>query len=243
MIRTKIYTLASVIVVVFSVTCFYYLTRAQDEPESIIFTASEMREFTPSDILNLKLEFRHVWGNAKRSRKIIITGSGDFVIYDWQHATPEREGVLSGELPSSYFAPSELEMVMRDNVDYELQVKGQIGEEVIKQILMIIADAVDGNYALSPTTGDFLSETLSVTLSFSDKGIEVIEEVNMDYHDPIKLQALFGIEQLLEGATSKVEVEEISRDEYTDFSLENSPHTREAYNAQWKLRWTKAEDN
>jgi len=234
MIKRKLYILASLIVVVFSVTFFYYATRAQDKPESIILTADEMRQFASSDLADIKLMFRHLWGNAKRSRRIIITGSGDFVINDWQHATPEKEGVLSGELPSSYFAPSELEMVMRDNVDYDLQVKGQIEKEVIKQIIAVVADAVDGNYATSLATGD-LTEQMDFELSLGDKGITVFEEVNMDYHNPVKLQALFDIEQLLEGAISKVEVKEISRDEYTDFSLEHNPNTREAYNAQWNL--------
>jgi len=235
MIQRKLYVLGCLVIVVLSVTCFYYATRAQDEPESVILKASEMREFTPSDISNLKLEFRHVWGNAKRSRVIMISGSGDFVINDWQHATPEKEGVLSGSLPSSYFAPSELAMVMRDNVDYDLQVKGQIKKEIIKQIIVITADAVEGDYALSLPAVDSLSESMAIELSVGEKGIVIIEKLNEDYHNPVKLQALLNIEQLLEEAISKADVHEISRDEYTDFFLENLPNTRQAYNAQWKL--------
>ena len=237
--KTFYIALASISAIMATTLAYIHTTRAQGYMNSIILSSDELKEINPAEFDEVRIKFIHTWGNAYRSRRIIMLGSGEYAISDWQDAAQLKQDVLAGEIERSYFEPSELEMVLRDNVEFNIYFRGRINPEMIKQILNITASAVDGNYALSKGGSEFWSDHMYCAVTQGEKGIIMIEEVNEDYHDLVKLEALFEIEQLIETAVSESESYEIGAMEYAEFSEQYTPDTSKIYTAQWKLREAK----
>ena len=181
---------------------------------SVILSPEELFSLKENGFQAVVVHFTHTWGNAFARRDIVLNGDGLVVIQDWQDAQDLKDNIISGKLDSGFCPPSELKMIMRDDVNHNWYFKGYLNEKVIKSILSSVAAVMEGKYKPSLTEGDPLSETIRFEISAGEEGLIVTESVNMPFHNIDKLNMLFQIENIIEDAVAESDLVQLDMEEY-----------------------------
>lgn len=216
--------------------CLSYYPFADDSLPPVILSAEEIRAFSNEEVYDLYIQFSHRWGRANRDRRIFIAKSGEVYVSDYQEASRLKELALSGELDTGDFTEGEYDVLMRDNVEYNIISKGTLDISTVRALINMVADLVEGSYGQSLTATDYPDQTIGLFISNGEKAICIVETVGVDYNNPERLQFLYTAESFLEKALSEIELVEAEAHELTEFQREHyNPVVRKAMIEQSKL--------